>query len=287
MHRHDISILCLLFVLSGCSREGGVSATGQSLKRIVSLSPSITRQIIDLDSEDLLAGVTSYSPAMKPHVSLVGSIVSPSVEAIALLKPDMILLSDEDGAVQHVERLGTLGIPMHKFRKNADFDTICVNYLELGRMLGKGALAESKLARYRKALFGFMKISFPAAKGDAAAAGPRVALFISAKPLVAVSDAAFLGSIIRDAGGCNVYGDVSAHYPLVSVESLIQRKPDIIVATYDDTIVYLKSAIEQVGGDTRIQWYSVPPDHLTHYTPSDYVKSVEILASLFSRWRQQ
>ena len=60
--------------------------TGRQIKRIVSLSPAITRQIIDLESEHLLAGVTSYHPPLTREVDIVGTLVQPNIEKIVLLK---------------------------------------------------------------------------------------------------------------------------------------------------------------------------------------------------------
>ena len=66
------------------------------LNSIVSLSPSITREIIDLDSENILKGVTSYHPPLKNKIEIVGNLLKPNIEKISLINPELILFSKED-----------------------------------------------------------------------------------------------------------------------------------------------------------------------------------------------
>jgi ABC-type hemin transport system substrate-binding protein len=60
------TVLAALFFFSLCSGEKkeGVPVMAPP-ERVVSLSPSITRQIIDLGGENILVGVTSYHPPLK------------------------------------------------------------------------------------------------------------------------------------------------------------------------------------------------------------------------------
>jgi ABC-type Fe3+-hydroxamate transport system substrate-binding protein len=47
----------------------------------------------------------------------VGTIIQPSIETIALLRPDLVIASEEDNAVQHLDRLKALGIRTVSFPK--------------------------------------------------------------------------------------------------------------------------------------------------------------------------
>ncbi len=261
------------FCLCGGPPESAPGPEGPP-KRLVSLSPAITRQIQDLESEDLIVGVTTYGPEMKKKTAVVGSLVRPGAEAIALLKPDLILMSDEDSAVQRTELIVSMGIPIKVFKKNADFESICENYLELAGILGKSRLAGVKLAHYRSLLE-------KARKRASGAARPRVAVFISSKPLIAASDRSFIGGAVRDAGGENCYSDVQVPYPSVSLESLAQRSADAVVAISGGDIDAIRSDLGRYGVDVkRIRWVRISPDRLTQYTPADYAGSVDILSGI-------
>jgi ABC-type Fe3+-hydroxamate transport system substrate-binding protein len=80
------------------------------VRRIVSLAPNLTETIYALHAESKLAGDTDYCdvPAeakLKPHV---GATVSPSLEAIVALKPDLVLATaiNRRETVDALEQLG-------------------------------------------------------------------------------------------------------------------------------------------------------------------------------------
>jgi iron complex transport system substrate-binding protein len=278
-----IPTLCCLAAaaLCACSRgEDPSPAVSGPIRRAVSLSPSITREILDLESEAVIVGVTSDGPEMKGRVTLVGSLVRPSAEAIALLRPDIVLLSEEDSAVQRTEQVASLGIPVRRFGRNAGFEEICANYLALADLLGKRELAEAKLRQYRDHLK-------KAVDAGAVKRRPLVALFLSAKPLVAVSDSSFVGGIIRDAGGRNCYAGVAPPYPSVSLESLVRRPPELVIFISGDDMESVRREMRRLvpSAAEGILWRAVPPDRLAYYTPADYVASVEEVASLLAPLR--
>ncbi|MBN1533556.1 MAG: ABC transporter substrate-binding protein [Spirochaetes bacterium] len=271
-------LICCLVAAALWSCSGGEESppsVSLPIRRAVSLSPSITREILDLGSGEVIVGVTTYGPQVKKGVATVGSLVRPSAEAIALLRPDIVLLSEEDGAVQRTEQIAALGIPVRRFGRNADFQAICANYLALADLLGKRSLAEEKLLRYRRML---RNASRPAARP------PLVALFLSAKPLIAASDNSFVGNIIRDAGGRNCYADVSPPYPSVSLESLVRRAPDLIIFISGGDLEAVRREVRRSGSPAseRALWRVVPPDRMAYYTPADYVASVEVVAALLA-----
>jgi len=84
-------------------------------RRIVSLVPSVTEIVYALGAEDHLAGVTDfcdYPPAAraKPRV---GGMVTPNLEAIVALKPDLVVATTEGGREETVAQLKRLRIPTY------------------------------------------------------------------------------------------------------------------------------------------------------------------------------
>ncbi|MGA8366626.1 MAG: helical backbone metal receptor, partial [Candidatus Acidiferrales bacterium] len=85
------------------------------VRRIVTLAPNLTETIYALGLEDRLAGDTNYCdtpPAAKdkPHI---GSPVSPSLEAIVALHPDLVLATTSINRRQTVDALARLGIAVY------------------------------------------------------------------------------------------------------------------------------------------------------------------------------
>ena len=142
--------LCICFAIlsyQGCGEKIPFNEN-ISVKRIISLSPSITGQIIDLGAEDNIVGVTPYHPPLKRDVPLVGTYISPSIEKIISLKPDIILLSEEDGEIQRDSFFEKFGLKYYRFGRNSDFQSICGNYYLLGEMIGRRDSASAKIKYY-------------------------------------------------------------------------------------------------------------------------------------------
>ena len=84
MSHRPVTLLFLniIFAIISCQRCNDHSSDNENItgKRVISLSPSITGQIIDLGAEDSLVGVTPYHPPLKKDVAIVGSYINPSIE---------------------------------------------------------------------------------------------------------------------------------------------------------------------------------------------------------------
>ena len=268
--KNILHLIIIIFLLISCKAETTVSLNNDTkISRVVSLSPSITAQILDLESSDILAGVTTYSPPLPHEVEIVGNITNPNIEKIILLKPDAVLFSTEDAAVQRTEQLTALGIKLFSFRKNADYRTICDNYKALARIIGKEELADKKLELYNRKLEEIKTKSENLKK-------PSVAFFVSQEPLITVSGESFLSGIINDAGGDNSYSSMEKAYPLISAESLIIIKPDIIISMMPDAEVFFRKILSAYKLDESglfYNIYSINPDRVALYTPENYLLS--------------
>jgi len=276
LHIIPVICICVCLVVTGCSRDVDSKKTLQvKLKRVVSLSPSITRQIIDLGSEELLAGVTSYHPQLTKKVKIVGTLVKPNIEVITMLRPDIVLLSAEDSAVQITDSLRTMDLNLHIFKRNMDFESICGNYLALAEIIGKRGLALERLEQYRKQRRQLMRKA-----GDS-----RVAVFISHEPLITAGGGSFISRIIEDSGGTNVYGTLHSSYPILSVESLVAQNPDAIISMDRDPEVFFNRVLKGFGikavGQGHV--YYIPAEKISYYTPGDYIASMRSMSLLIER----
>lgn len=262
----------LLWALSrGDGVEGRVAAPPVDPARIVSLSPSLTRQMIDLDAGDLLAGVTNYCPPGAKAV-VVSTIVQPNLEKIFLLRPDAVLLAAGDVIASHAPRLEALGLYVHCFGTVRNFHDLAAQYLELGSLLGRRNAAELKLRRYRVDLASIRR-----------ARGVRCAFFVSHNPLVAAGGNSFIDAVIRDAGGENVFGGVEIPYPIVSMETLAVENPEVIISMMPGAEEFFMKTFEEAPGLSALRHRRVTgvgTEHLPYYTPGDYLASVRLVAGI-------
>ncbi len=255
--------------------EHGSIILPENPKRIVSLSPSITRCIIDLGAEELLAGVTDYTLHPELKVESVGAYISPNIEKIITLNPDLVLVSAEDRYIQKLPLLEKFGLKVEVLERNRDFNSMCGNYRRLAAITGRIRTAEIKISEYKKRISSVPVPEIP----------PKIVFLVSVKPLVTVSGESHISAIINDAGGENPFADADTAYPILSLESLLLSGADAVVVMtmgYDHDIYSLLSGYKNVEFISKGNVFITGDENIPYYTPGDYTISVEKISSLIN-----
>jgi len=272
----SFSLILCLAVLS-CSGCGKPASQNENIsgKRLISLSPSITGQIIDLGAEDNIVGVTPYHPTLKRDIPLVGTYITPSIEKIILLKPDIILMSEEDGEIQQNSFFEKFGLRYYRFGRNSDFKSICDNYLLLGEMIGRRETASEKIEYYRQRLNKVKKDNNEL----------KVAFLVSVKPLITVSGLSHISDIIKEAGGINIFSDLNVPYPILTLESLIIKNPDVVIIMSPGEDLYLYHQLKNFSNIdfiNRKNIFVAGEEIIPYYSPKEYVLSVEKISEILN-----
>ncbi len=267
-------IICAALALLFATPEAPSSrAVPQGVKRIVSLSPSVTRQLGELGASRLVVGVTSFDDPQPQGVVVIGSLLQPNLEAIISLKPDLVLFSMEDSPVQNTERISATGIPSYIFPRNDDYGDIEANFAALAGLVGMEERAASLTMEYRKRLASMKKNISDR---------PRVAFFLSRSPLIVATEGSFIGAVIRDAGGRAIL-EALIPYPLVSLETIVALRPDVIISLDPEASSFFDAIRKDLGNIPALKnncIYSIKPDHICYYTPADYLHSVGELSEI-------
>ncbi|GAB4509202.1 MAG: helical backbone metal receptor [Anaerolineae bacterium] len=84
-------------------------------QRVVSLVPSVTESLFDLNLGGRVVGITDY--CLHPADQLVGlprvgGTKNPDIEAIIALKPDLVIVNQEENRKEDAEALNAAGIPV-------------------------------------------------------------------------------------------------------------------------------------------------------------------------------
>lgn len=191
--------------------------------RIVSLVPAATELLFALGAGDRLVGRTRYGvhPPAARDVPSVGQGLRPSLELVAERRPDLVIVfagPETRGTVDRLEALGTaaLGLELNTF---GDLER---NVRRLGRLTGRAGAAgrlldriDCQLRRVAEAVEGVPR--------------PRVYYEVWSDPPVTVGRGSYLDSLLRVAGGRNVFGDLEAPSPRVGLESVTDRNPDLVL----------------------------------------------------------
>ncbi len=212
----------------GCARKGhDFDGSLVPAKRIITLTPSLTEIVYALGAGDRIVAVSDYCdypPAAKQHPR-VGSFLSPSIERILALRPDLVLLDSvqRDQAVS-LQQAGVrvLAVPMQ------DLAQVRTAMEQVGAALG-----DKKAAGV--ALRAALDRDIAEVKQQTQNAPHRRTLFVvdrqlgGLRGLVVAGPGSYLDELLNLAGGVNVFADLSTRYAKVAVESIEERRPEVIL----------------------------------------------------------
>jgi iron complex transport system substrate-binding protein len=191
-------------------------------RRIVSLIPSATETLMAIGARDRLVGRTDFDtgPAVDSLPS-VGGGLDPSLEAIAALKPDLVL--GWKSATDHTmhERLAALGIPFYAVRAE-DTTDVYRTIRSLGVLTARTPAADSLAHSLRTELAAL----HASVQGRPA---PSVFFLVWNDPPMTAGPDTFISQLLGVAGGANLFGDQAQPWPNVAMEEILRRDPDWLV----------------------------------------------------------
>jgi iron complex transport system substrate-binding protein len=213
------------------AHDGGVAVrdgTGQVVRlaepasRVASLMPPATEWIVAMGAADRLVTRTDYdrAPALQ-HLPSVGGGLDPSVEWLAARRPDLVVAWPDGPTRSMVSRLAAMDIPVYAAGAETIEDALSIA-VDLGRLLGREAAADSAVAAVRA---GLAAVEL----GARGRPSPTVLFLIGLDPLTASGPGTFVDQLVHAAGGRNVLADLTLHWPPVSLEEIVRRDPDVIL----------------------------------------------------------
>jgi iron complex transport system substrate-binding protein len=193
-------------------------------RRIASLNPATTELLFAIGAGPAVVGRTTWCdyPAAAAAVTNLGDGISPNLEAILAVHPDLVVLYNSARNAEAASRLRAAGIPAIRLNTDALTDVGRVARL-LGRLSGRGSAADSMAAVFDTAL--------AAATTVPGAASPKVLLLVWEQPPITIGRGSFLSELVERAGGHNLFDDVAASSGAVSIEAVAARDPDLILTT--------------------------------------------------------
>ncbi|MDD2662575.1 MAG: cobalamin-binding protein [Dechloromonas sp.] len=194
-------------------------------KRIVAIAPHLAESLYAAGAGDRLVGTVDYSdyPPEAKKVRRVGGYSRLDLEAIAALKPDLVLAWQSGNNMSQVDKLKGLGLPVYVWQPNR-MDDVAGQLERMGQLAGTEPAAHAAAERFRQRL---------AALRGANANKPKVRVFyqIWKAPLMTVGGPQIISDAIKLCGGENVFGHLPQMAPTVSVEAVLEADPEAIVAT--------------------------------------------------------
>jgi iron complex transport system substrate-binding protein len=249
----------------------------QPVRRIVSLAPSLTETVYALGLQDRLVGDTDYCdyPADAKTKTKVGGAINPSLEQIAALHPDLVLVTKGLNRLETVHSLDTLGIPSYATDPHT-VEQIITSSKNLADVLGAPEAGA--------AIAGEMQHRLADLQERIGALPPKRVLFaVWTEPLISVGKDTFIADALRHAGAISIV-DSSQDWPQVNLEEVARLQPDFLVfaASHSETTPHDVEALAtlpawKIIDAVRNRRYAVISDAVNRPAPR-IVAAIEDLA---------
>ena len=194
-------------------------------KRIVTLAPHATEILYQPVPAIGWSGQSTTATIRRPQKGArVGSYDRIDLEAVAALKPDLVIAWETRQPCGQVEKLKALGLTVYSSQPNHMEDVAGTTRTLRANWPVPRPSPTPAAERFRQRL---------AALRDGNAGKPPVRVFyqIWKAPLMTVGGPQIISDAIRLCGGENVFGKLDQMSPTVSVEAVLAANPEVIVAT--------------------------------------------------------
>jgi ABC-type Fe3+-hydroxamate transport system substrate-binding protein len=184
--------------------------------RVVSLVPSATETLLAL-------GVTPVACTRfceQPGIETVGGTKDPDLAGISLLKPDLVVVNDEENRFDDVDRLRRLGLPIHEMSPRS--------VAEVGpavAALASAVGAEVPEPFGREAWGTWLEQLRRQRRG----APRRAFVLVWRRPWMTLAGDTYGSSLLQLLGCFNVYDRSTVRYPTVELADAAGRKPEFVL----------------------------------------------------------
>ena len=212
------------------------------ITRVVSLAPNLTEMIFAVGAGDRLVGVTTFCnyPEQANAIPKIGDTMTPNMESIIALKPDVVFVSTASQIEAFMKTLEANGIAVYVTNPTY-LEDVFHNLDQLGIVFGTTDQAEKFIADLRTRERQIQRqlgtrgyTDEPLAEYDKRVGTVKVFVQISREPLFTIGKTAFLNDVLESAGGRSVTANVESAFPMLSKETALVLNPDVIILSDSD-----------------------------------------------------
>jgi ABC-type Fe3+-hydroxamate transport system substrate-binding protein len=177
--------------------------------RVVSLIPSATETLVELGVMPI--GCTRFCDL--PGVATIGGTKNVDVDTVVALRPDVVIVNDEENRIEDAEALAARGLRLHSMSPHSIAD------------VGPAVCALAAVVNVRARA--------PFDDWDAwieeTAVAKRASAFVPIwrRPWMSLAADTYGSSLLAHVGIANVFDDAADRYPEVSLDDVAARRPDV------------------------------------------------------------
>ena len=214
-------------------------------KRIIALSPHSVELLYAIGAGDRIVATVEFAdyPEQAKSILRVGNYAGIKIEKILELKPDLIVAWRSGNKANDLQKIESLGFKIHYTQPNS-ISQISDDL----RLLGELTSLEDNAAKVINRLsrrYESIKQQYRNKESIS------VYYQLWHEPMRSVGAGSWIEKMIADCGGKNIFNDSNSDYPLVSMESVLVKKPKVIIIPHHS------------GGDKRptniwSRWKEIP-----------------------------
>ncbi|MBO4628724.1 MAG: ABC transporter substrate-binding protein [Treponema sp.] len=225
-------------------------------KSIVTLSPAAAEILYAIGAGDQIVAVSQFTdyPPEAAEKPIVGGFDGKtlSIETILSYEPDLVYLSEG----MHnflIEPLDSYGIKWY-LSNATSITAIEKEIMDMGELTGHQDEAAQVVAQMAEKLSkAYVPAAAPTEDDEVEALDSTIKVYYEVwnAPFMSVGSTSFIHDVIVNAGGKNIFDDLTDAYPMVSDETIIARAPDVILIPMNNGV-----SVEDVKA--RAGWDSIP-----------------------------
>lgn len=200
-----------------------LSISAYAEERIISLAPHITELLFAVGAGEQLVGVMSYSnyPEAANSIPVIGNNEKLNYEQIISLQPTLVVGWEGGNSSDAMSRLQALGLRVESHDPHT-LEDVGDSLRWIGNLSGRHTEGEIAARNYFERL---------ASLRETYANQRELTVYyqIWHEPQMTVNGQHLISDVIDLCGGNNIFAEAVPLVPRVSMESVLQRNPDVIV----------------------------------------------------------
>ena len=259
-------LLLLIFLLS--------SNLFAEYKRIISLAPSATESLYELGLYDNVIANTVYCSDGIVKKEKIGTVTEPNIEKIISLNPDLIVATKEGNYKTVIDKLIRLKLTVYVMEPYSSFEDVCNNFQRLANYTEKSDTAKKIIEDVKKEI---LQLSEETKKADK----EKIFWEVGANPIFTVGNQSFVNEYNKYINGINVFEYIDMRYPNISVESVIEKNPDMIMLVnmgdVSDQEILKWNKYKNITAVKNNKIYLLEADDIFTPTPKKFLNGIKVL----------
>ncbi len=263
-------LLCLLFY----EKQHFATPSDLSNQKIIALSPHAVEMLFAIGAGDRIIATIEYAdyPEAALEIPRIGNFTGIQIEKIVALQPDLIIGWKSGNKLADLKKLESLGFTIF-YSHPQNIMEISSELIKIGKLTGLQNNAEAAANKIQEK---HQEVIHQYANKE------KVSVFYQLwhEPLRTIGPDNWNDALINDCNGHNIFNNTQTSYPVVSMEDVLSKNPEVIIIPHHSGNVTVKKELwnkwQHITAVKQKQIFTIDGDLLHRFGP----RAIEGLALL-------